>query len=105
MNERTANEIDDLIGHVRKHLSLLTEAEAEVRGALELEGVRPRVISDECERDLVEFMRFRHFRRYDFGSACDWDRLDELTGFIYDDIDLIPRLIAPGIQQWLARPE
>jgi hypothetical protein len=45
---------------------------------LEIEGVRPRVIGDSVSQDLRELMRFRHFRRYYFGTAYDWDRLDEL---------------------------
>ena len=40
--------------------------------------IRPRVISDPVHRDLLELMRFRHFKRYYFGSAYDWTRLEEL---------------------------
>ena len=43
---------------------------------LEIADVRPRVISDEVYSDLVELMRFRHFRRYYFSLAYDWERLD-----------------------------
>lgn len=28
--------------------------------------------------DLLELMRFRHFRRYYFGTDFDWERLDQL---------------------------
>lgn len=45
---------------------------------LELESVRPRLISDRTFQDLRELMRFRHFKRYYFGTAYDWVRLDEL---------------------------
>ena len=48
------------------------------RMTLEIEGLRPRVLSDAAYRDLVELMRFRHFKRYYFGTAYDWQRLDEL---------------------------
>lgn len=46
---------------------------------LEIESVRPRLISDETYTDLSELMRFRHFKRYYFGSAYDWVRLEELV--------------------------
>lgn len=43
---------------------------------LEIAEVRPRVISDESYSDLSELMRFRHFKRYYFSLAYEWDRLD-----------------------------
>ena len=49
------------------------------RMTLEIEPVRPRVISQPVKDDLVEIMRFRHFRRYYFGTAYDWERLDALV--------------------------
>ena len=49
------------------------------RMALEIDDVRPRVVADETKRDLTELLRFRHFRRYYYGTAYDWDRLEELT--------------------------
>lgn len=45
---------------------------------LEIEGIRPKLLSDNVFRDLLELMRFRHFKRYYFGTAYDWDRLEEL---------------------------
>jgi hypothetical protein len=45
---------------------------------LEIEAVRPRLISDTTFHDLRELMRFRHFKRYYFGTAYDWVRLEEL---------------------------
>ncbi len=53
------------------------------RMTLAIEGIRPRVLGDESTRDLVELLRFRHFRRYYFGSAYDWDRIDELITRIH----------------------
>jgi len=52
------NNLDD----TRWHKDLLE------RMTLEIEPVRPRVISQPVKDDLVEIMRFRHFRRYNF-----WD--------------------------------
>lgn len=48
------------------------------RMTLDVSGTRPRVISDKTFNDLLELMRFRHFKRYYFGTAYDWERLDEL---------------------------
>lgn len=48
------------------------------RMTLQIENTRPRLLSDGTYRDLLELMRFRHFKRYYFGTAYDWDRLDEL---------------------------
>lgn len=45
---------------------------------LEIRTCRPRVISEASFNDLVELMRFRHFKRYYFGTAYDWDRIDAL---------------------------
>lgn len=45
---------------------------------LEIESLRPRLISDATFQDMRELMRFRHFKRYYFGTAYDWMRLEEL---------------------------
>ena len=46
--------------------------------ALEIEQVRPRVLSDESVRTLGELLRFRHFKRYYLEFDYDWDRLEFL---------------------------
>ena len=48
------------------------------RMCLDIPQTRPRVLSDRTFNDLLELMRFRHFKRYYFGSAYDWDRVDAL---------------------------
>lgn len=48
------------------------------RMTLGITTIRPRVLSDPSYRDLLELMRFRHFKRYYFARAYDWDRLSEL---------------------------
>ena len=63
------NNLDD----ARWHKDLLE------RMTLAIEPIRPRVISQPVKEDLVEIMRFRHFRRYYFGTAYDWERLDALV--------------------------
>lgn len=42
---------------------------------LEIEGIRPRVISDDTRDALRELMRFRHFKRYYLEFDYDWDKL------------------------------
>jgi hypothetical protein len=41
-------------------------------------GIRERVITDETYGILLEFMRFRHFKRYYFELEYDWDKIDFL---------------------------
>ena len=48
------------------------------RMCLDLPESRPRVLSDTTFNDLLEVMRFRHFKRYYFGTAYDWERIDSL---------------------------
>lgn len=48
------------------------------RMTLEIASTRPRIISDATFNDLREVMRFRHFKRYYFGTSYDWERIDEL---------------------------
>lgn len=48
------------------------------RMRLEIPGVRPCVLSDSTFENLVELMRFRHFKRYYFGTAYDWERIEAL---------------------------
>jgi len=47
--------------------------------ALRLEGIRIPAVSEAGFRALQELQRFRHFKRYYFEQAYDWDRLDYLT--------------------------
>jgi hypothetical protein len=137
MTDRTADDIDTLKAHIRKHLAMLAELHQELQAALsrdvpligrtarsamlvagllenyytcsetifvrisrffenniqperwhkellsrmtlEYPDIRPRIISDRTEYNLAELMRFRHFKRYYFGTAYDWTRIDELV--------------------------
>ena len=45
---------------------------------LEVPGVRPAVVSRQTYEILRELIRFRHFRRYYYEQAYDWDRLELL---------------------------
>ncbi len=48
------------------------------RMVLEIEGYRPRVLSDETRADLLEILKFRHFARYYYDLEYDWDKLSYL---------------------------
>lgn len=43
---------------------------------LRIEGVRVEAVSDAAYGPLRELQRFRHFKRYYFDTAYDWDRVD-----------------------------
>ena len=45
-----------------------------------VEGIRPRVISDELAADLDEFLAFRHLFRNIYGFELKGDRIDYLVG-------------------------
>jgi len=45
-----------------------------------VQGVRPRVISDELAADLDEFLAFRHLFRNIYGFELKGDRIDYLVG-------------------------
>jgi len=45
-----------------------------------IEGIRPRVISDELAADLDEFLAFRHLFRNIYGFELKGDRIDYLVG-------------------------
>ncbi len=43
---------------------------------LNIDGIRPAVLSHKSFISLDELLRFRHFRRYYFNFDYDWDKLD-----------------------------
>lgn len=45
---------------------------------LEIEGARKAVISDQTYSILLEFLKFRHFKRHYFEFDYDWDKLEFL---------------------------
>jgi Uri superfamily endonuclease len=45
---------------------------------LNIEDIREPVISDETHDVLLEFLKFRHFKRYYFEFNYDWDKLQFL---------------------------
>ena len=46
---------------------------------IQIEGVRIPAVSESNQGNLVELLKFRHFRRYYFEVEYDWDRLDFLV--------------------------
>lgn len=60
------------------------------RMCLDIPETRPRVLSDATFNDLLELMRFRHFKRYYFGTAYDWERIDSLLRRIERLSDHLP---------------
>lgn len=49
------------------------------RMTIPIEGIRPRVISDELAAELDEFLAFRHFFRNIYGFELKGDRIDYLA--------------------------
>jgi hypothetical protein len=45
---------------------------------IHIEGVRIAAVSEYNQGNLIELLKFRHFRRYYFEVEYDWDRLDFL---------------------------
>jgi len=45
---------------------------------LEMNKIRPAVLSDKTYQLLNEFLKFRHFRRYYFEFEYDWEKLEFL---------------------------
>jgi hypothetical protein len=61
---------------------------------LEIPGLRNAVVADSTKANLLELLKFRHFTRYYFDIAYDWDRLlfltkkmDDLRSPLADDLD------------------
>jgi hypothetical protein len=69
---RISRFFENSLGRERWHSDLLHKM------TLEIAGVRKAVISDRTYMILLEFMKFRHFKRYYFESDYDWDKLEFL---------------------------
>ena len=69
---------------------------------LRIEGVRERVVSEEAYPLLVEFLKFRHFKRYYFDIDYDWDKMDYLRKKFESLVPLIQRDIG-GFLSFLDR--
>jgi hypothetical protein len=69
---RIAQTFGNSIDGERWHADLLH------RLTIEVNGIRPRVLTDDSYSDLDELRRFRHFKRYYYRIEYDWDKLDFL---------------------------
>lgn len=67
------------------------------RMTIPMEGIRPRVISDELAADLDEFLAFRHLFRNIYGFELKGDRIDYLA----DKFDRIVETFRKEIEEFL----
>lgn len=80
---RISQGFDNALSHDRWHADLLDKM------LLAKRGVRPRVLSDESHRLLVELMRFRHFKRYYLELDYDWSKLQYLMAVLKRCLPLV----------------
>lgn len=66
---RISQHFENHLSQDRWHADLLEKM------TLRIEGVREAVVSEQSAVDLGELMKFRHFRRYYFELAYDWDKI------------------------------
>jgi hypothetical protein len=70
---RISQHFENNLGEARWHSNLLEKM------TIRIEGVRIPAISEGNYGNLLELLKFRHFRRYYFEMEYDWDRLDFLA--------------------------
>lgn len=68
------------------------------RMTIPIEGIRPRVISDELAADLDEFLAFRYLFRNIYGFELKGDRIDYLA----EKFDRVVEKIRQEIEEFLA---
>ncbi len=61
---------------------------------IRIDGIREQVLSDETYSILLEFLKFRHFKRYYFEFNYDWEKLDYLQKKYQKLLPLIKKDIA-----------
>ena len=69
---RVSQFFENNLSPTKWHMDLLEKM------TLRLEGVRIPVVSQTNHANLLELLKFRHFKRYYFELEYDWDRLDFL---------------------------
>ena len=67
---RVSQEFENKLINDKWHKELLQKM------ALNIPGIRDRVISETTKNQLSEILLFRHFRRYYFNFDYDWEKLD-----------------------------
>ncbi|MCL6448314.1 MAG: hypothetical protein K6U04_09235 [Armatimonadetes bacterium] len=61
--------------------------------AVELEGLRPAVISPELREELDEYRRFRHLFRHAYASELRWSKMGHLAENMGDILDMVKKRI------------
>jgi len=91
---RVSQTFENNLSPARWHAELLNKM------VLEIDGIRPRVVSATTRDALRELMRFRHFKRYYLEFDYDWDKLAFLEkkfvtvrAAIHDEITQFIRLL------------
>jgi len=56
------------------------------RMGLEIEGIRPKIISNDLQGELKEYLRFRHVFRNVYGFVLKWEKMQPL-------IDELPNVL------------
>ncbi len=67
---RVSQEFENKLSKDQWHKELLQKM------ALNIPGIRDRVISETTKNQLSEILLFRHFKRYYFNFDYDWEKLD-----------------------------
>ncbi len=91
---RVSQTFENNLSPARWHAELLDKM------ILEIDDIRPRVISNDTRDALRELMRFRHFKRYYLEFDYDWDKLvflekkfSAVRDSIHGEIELFIRLL------------
>ncbi|MBD3315066.1 MAG: hypothetical protein GF344_04710 [Chitinivibrionales bacterium] len=69
------------------------------RMIIDIPEIRPRMFSDQAYSLLLEFMRFRHFRRYYFQFDYDRDKMDFLEKKFLQVLVLVKSALNDYIEQ------
>lgn len=65
---------------------------------IEIEGMRPSVISAEFAEELDDYRRFRHMFRYAYADELRWKKMNHLA----DNIDTVYALLEASIKGFIA---
>lgn len=90
---RISNNIDGGPGHAADwHRELLRSM------AIEIPGVRPRVISPEVAEELDEYRRFRHLFRHAYASELRWKKMSHLA----ENLPEVHALLKNSLQEFIS---
>ncbi len=65
---------------------------------IEIEGIRPRVISAEFAEELDDYRRFRHMFRHAYAGELRWKKMNHLA----DNIDTVYGLLEASLKGFIA---